>query len=498
MSRRVPYAQSPPASAAAPAFGARADVTTGALPRSLAAGDFNGDGRPDLAVATTAEGAAANTISVLVNTTALGATNAGFDTRQDFTAGSVPIAVTVTDVNLDGRPDLAVANWQSNNVSVLLNGTAPGAATLAFPQKTDFAVAAAPIHVPAADLDGDGRPELLAAGYDAGRVSVLRNQPVVIGDDTGTGTIRNDDAPPAVRFQSATQVAEEAAGAVTVRVELSIVSGLHTTIPFTLGGTATEGADYTLAEPSPLFIPAGSTFATVTINLIDEQLVEPAETIVLTLGQPTNGTPGNPLVHTVTIHDNDSTLPVHEASEFRFLTGPQSLRFRFSRDVSASLSTSDLVLLNLTNNTTVDPAAMALAYDATTNTATFTFPGLPGEYLADGNYRALISRNAVTDPSGNPLAGDVVFDFFFLQGDANRDRRVNLDDFNILAANFGQTPRNFSQGDFNYDAVVNLEDFNLLAARFGTTLDPSDAGAHDADEDDDDGRLTGGIGDLIA
>jgi hypothetical protein len=388
-----------------------------------------------------------------------------------------------------------VANWQSNDVSVLLNGTAPGAATLAFPQKKDFPVAAAPIHVAAADLDGDGRPELLAAGYDAGRVSVLRNQPVVIGDDVGAGTILNDDAPPAVAFQSATQVAEEAAGAVTVRVDLSIVSGLHTTIPFTLGGTATEGADYTLAEPSPLFIPAGSTFGTVTINLIDEQLVEPDETIVLMLGTPTNGAPGSPAVHTVTVQDNDA-LPALLSSEFQFLTGPQSLRFRFSRDVSASLSTSDLVLRNQTTNATVDPAAMALAYDPATNTATFTFPGLPGQYLADGDYRATIDRDAVTDSAGNPLAGDVVFDFFFLQGDANRDRRINLDDFNILAANFGQTPRDFFQGDFNYDAVVNLVDFNLLAGRFGMSLGASGADGRDAEEDDE--GPTRGIGDLVA
>jgi hypothetical protein len=43
--------------------------------------------------------------------------------------------------------------------------------------------------------------------------------------------------------------------------------------------------------------------------------------------------------------------------------------------------------------------------------------------------------------------------FFFVIGDANRDQRVNLDDFNILAANFGQFGRAFSEGDFNYDGA---------------------------------------------
>jgi len=57
----------------------------------------------------------------------------------------------------------------------------------------------------------------------------------------------------------------------------------------------------------------------------------------------------------------------------------------------------------------------------------------------------------------------------FISGDANRDNRVNLGDFNVLAANFGQTPREWATGDFNGDETVNLLDFNLLAANFGQT-----------------------------
>jgi hypothetical protein len=73
---------------------------------------------------------------------------------------------------------------------------------------------------------------------------------------------------------------------------------------------------------------------------------------------------------------------------------------------------------------------------------------------------------------GNGLPADAPFSFYFLQGDANHDGRVNLADFNILAANFGQSNRTFSQGDFNYDGTVNLSDFNLLAGRFGQALGP--------------------------
>ena len=68
------------------------------------------------------------------------------------------------------------------------------------------------------------------------------------------------------------------------------------------------------------------------------------------------------------------------------------------------------------------------------------------------------------------MAADVDIPFFVLASDANGDERVNLRDFNILAANFGELNRPFSQGDFNYDGLVNLQDFNLLASRFGQAI----------------------------
>jgi hypothetical protein len=118
----------------------------------------------------------------------------------------------------------------------------------------------------------------------------------------------------------------------------------------------------------------------------------------------------------------------------------------------------------------VQPANLSLVYFSATNVAQFSFPGFPANALPDGNYEATLFASAVKDPSGNAMAANYVFDFYFLNGDANHDKKVDTLDFNALAANFGGTGKNYSQADFNYDGIVDTLDFNRLAAQFGKTL----------------------------
>jgi hypothetical protein len=177
--------------------------------------------------------------------------------------------------------------------------------------------------------------------------------------------------------------------------------------------------------------------------------------------------------------------PTVNSSSFLFATAPHRLRFTFDQDVSASLGTNDIVVVNLTTQQTIPSSDLSLSYDAATNTATFSY--VPGNgALPDGNYRATLLASGITNPDGTPLAANHVFEFFFLRGDANHDGRVNLQDFNILATNFGQSPRDFTQGDFNYDSVVNLQDFNILAIQFGRILGPAARGQAERDADDRD------------
>jgi hypothetical protein len=162
------------------------------------------------------------------------------------------------------------------------------------------------------------------------------------------------------------------------------------------------------------------------------------------------------------------SAPAVTASAFNFATLPQRLSFTFNQNVGPSLGLDDIVVTQLPGGPTVTPSG--LSYDAPTNTATFTF----NAPLPDGRFRARLIAAGISGPGGT-LPADHLFEFTFLRGDANGDGRVNLNDFNILAANFGQSPRDFTQGDFDYSGNVNLSDFNILASRFGLIVGPAAA-----------------------
>ena len=132
----------------------------------MAVGDFNGDGKADLAVANYGS----DNVSVL-----LGNGNGTFQAAVNYAAGTSPHSVAVGDFNGDGKADLAVANYGSNNVSVLLgngNGT--------FQAAVNYAAGTSPCSVAVGDFNGDGKADLAVANYGSNNVSVL------LGNGNGT------------------------------------------------------------------------------------------------------------------------------------------------------------------------------------------------------------------------------------------------------------------------------------------------------------------------
>ncbi|WP_304065242.1 FG-GAP-like repeat-containing protein [Pedobacter glucosidilyticus] len=148
-------------------FASKVDFTTSSSPYSVAIGDIDGDGKPDLAIASFNNG----TVGVLRNTGSIGVLS--FSSIVNFTAGINPVAVAVGDIDGDGKPDLAVCNSSSSTVSVIRNTSSNS--TLSFASKIDFATGTNPNSVAIGDMDGDNKPDLTTANSHSNTVSVIRN-----------------------------------------------------------------------------------------------------------------------------------------------------------------------------------------------------------------------------------------------------------------------------------------------------------------------------------
>jgi hypothetical protein len=92
------------------------DTGASTSPISVAVGDLDGDGHPDLATANQYPGA--NNASVL-----LGSGDGTFQPPTTYATGSFPNSIAIGDLNGDGRPDVVTADLGSGDASVLLNKT---------------------------------------------------------------------------------------------------------------------------------------------------------------------------------------------------------------------------------------------------------------------------------------------------------------------------------------------------------------------------------------
>ncbi len=135
------------------------DYAVGTQPVFVAAGDLNNAGKLDLAVANFGS----NTVSIL-----LGNGDGAFQTHIDYATGANPSSVAVGDFQLNGQLDLAITNYGANTVTVLL-----GSGNGYFSGRVDYAVGTSPLTVAAGDLNGDGLPDLAVANYGSNTVSVL-------------------------------------------------------------------------------------------------------------------------------------------------------------------------------------------------------------------------------------------------------------------------------------------------------------------------------------
>lgn len=172
MSASILLNTTPEGLVAKPSFGPRTSFPAGASPRDIVAADFNGDGRPDLAVTDSAN----DTVQVFFNLTSDGMLTPLFAPGVAFDAGAAPNFIASADFDGDGKPDLSLGNGPTvpqvcpvceptgQSVAILVNTTPTGSTVPTFEPRSNFEVTVNIGDIIAVDLDQDGRSDVVVGG----------------------------------------------------------------------------------------------------------------------------------------------------------------------------------------------------------------------------------------------------------------------------------------------------------------------------------------------
>jgi hypothetical protein len=218
-----------------------------------------------------------------------------------FSTDSQTIEEASTTVTVRVNMDRAIA--QEVRVPLAVDGSASSSGNAA-----DYTPINNSITIPAnntsASLTFNIIPDTRDEPEETIRISMSTPSNATLGNPS-IQTIRiTDDDIPQVSFANVGQSPLESAGSVTVQVLLSIASERELTIPFSVGGSAT-GEDFSPINQSVTF-PAGATSRDISITINNDGLTEPDDTIILTLQSTTFTGVRDPVVHTITIRNDDA------------------------------------------------------------------------------------------------------------------------------------------------------------------------------------------------
>jgi hypothetical protein len=198
----------------------------------------------------------------------------------------------------------------------------------------------------------------------------------------------DDDSSSTITLDATEQTVEENAGTQKVSISLGKTVSASTQLYFELSGTASLNGDYKLLTSSPVTIAAGASTATISIQVIDEAIIESTESVIVQLTAAGNGielssdTTKN--IFTLTINDND-TAPENDDVQIDLTWGSGG---------GDNIDDEDLNLYIVNNVEISDETITDFdMYDGSENESGFESLTLPSD-APDGDYYIVVAYNS--------------------------------------------------------------------------------------------------------
>lgn len=237
--------------------------------------------------------------------------SASLEIREDET---VDVSLTVQDATCKEQPtpdtgSFRITRSATSAAPLTVNYTLNGTANNGTDYSTLNGTATIPANATTVDVIATPIHDALVEGYESIIMTIASNGANYdIGDNRMQTLWIQDDESPSISIVASDNAAAEADGGAAnsglYTITATFAPATDLTISYTVGGTATNGVDYSLLSGT-LVIPAGQTSATIPVEVVDDNIGEASETVTVTLGQVAGYNVLITTAVTVTIAAND-------------------------------------------------------------------------------------------------------------------------------------------------------------------------------------------------